>query len=116
MRRYIVRNLKETKRTNSRNDDRSIENIARRDYSLTNKKIANGSSAGSTSLDDLKAICSAEPLIPFTGPDTLFYLQLREVVQEVLKQRQNKGERGVFVSMDLQQGLSSYPQLFSTLG
>ena len=113
MRRYIVRNLKETKRTNSRNDDRSIENIARRDYSLTNKKDCEWVKRRFDKFDDLKAICSAEPLIPFTGPDTLFYLQLREVVQEVIEQRQNKGERGVFVSMDLQQGLSSYPQLLA---
>jgi SNF2 family DNA or RNA helicase len=87
LRRYIARNLKETKRIKSLFDDRSLEEIVRRDYSLANKDDHGWIKLKFDKFDDLKFICSKEPLIPFAGPDALFYLQLRELIQQVIEKR-----------------------------
>lgn len=113
MRRYIVRNLKETKRMIPRIDDRSVEESVRRDYSLVNREDNKWMKCHFDKFDDLKATCSKEPLIPFAGSDALFYLHLRELIQELIEHRDNIDKHGVFVAMDLQQGLSSYPQLLA---
>jgi Helicase conserved C-terminal domain len=53
--------------------------------------------------DDLRRVVKEAPLLPFEGPDALFYLELRELIDEV--------DEKTFVSTDLRQGLSSYRQL-----
>lgn len=126
MRRYIVRNLKETKRFTvnenaSENNYKTEEIIVRRDYSLVNKEYGGFVKCQFDKFDDLKAVCSNHPLIPFMGPDALFYLQLREIIQEIIERSKrdiveltNRENRGAFVAMDLQQGLSSYPQVMAS--
>jgi Helicase conserved C-terminal domain len=53
-------------------------------------------------------------LLPFEGPDALFYLQLRELIDETDEVARDGDGHRTFVTMDLRQGLSSYPQLASS--
>ncbi|GIK40332.1 MAG: hypothetical protein BroJett011_41650 [Chloroflexota bacterium] len=100
LRRYFVRNLKDT---------------AQREYSLVNQANSSWMSHSFDKFDDLKSLTSSLPLIPFSGPDTLFYLELRTLIQEVVEQRQAEQDTvDTFIAMDLQQGLSSYQQLLSS--
>lgn len=100
LRRYLVRNLK---------------NTAQREYTLVNWDQSGWQKCCFDKFDDLKALTSQLPLIPFTGPDALFYLELRTLVQEMIEQRNtDQDSQNTFVAMDLQQGLSSYRQLLSS--
>lgn len=100
LRRYLVRNLKET---------------TQREYALVNQDSSGWQKYSFDKFDDLKSLSLKLPLIPFTGPDALFYLELRTLIQDVIEQRQaDDNARGTFVAMDLQQGLSSYPQLLAS--
>jgi hypothetical protein len=102
LRRYLVRNRKEAQQREYALVVRVGESLAKQPF----EKFA-----------DLKDLCARLPLIPFTGPDVLFYLQLRELIQEVIEQsRPETNARRTFVAMDLQQGLSSYPQLLTPAG
>lgn len=97
LRRYIVRNLKET---------------AQREYALVNQDRAVCKKHPFDKFQDLKSLCAQLRLISFTGPDALFYLELRTLIQEVIEQRySDENVHSTFVAMDLQQGLSSYQQL-----
>ena len=63
-------------------------------------------------LDDLRSRVAAAPLIPFDGADALFYLQLRRVIQETVDlAREHEDLHQTFITTDLRQGLSSYPQI-----
>jgi SNF2-related domain/Helicase conserved C-terminal domain len=90
LRRYMIRNTK------SQNERR---------YFFVNKLGGTFVMQPFNKLDDLRGVLKDAPLLPFEGPDALFYLELRELIDET-----NKDQR-TFVSMDLRQGLSSYPQL-----
>lgn len=102
LRRYLFRNRKESQQ---------------REYALV---VRDGDLLGKQPFEkfsDLKTLCARLPLIPFTGPDALFYLQFRELIQDVIERSQpEKDARRTFVAMDLQQGLSSYPQLLKKSG
>ena len=55
-------------------------------------------------LDDLEALVRNSNLIPFEGPDALFYLELRELIPETLDAaREGIGHR-TFISADLPAG------------
>jgi hypothetical protein len=101
MRRCIVRNRKSN---------------AERQYALVNQGGPRWEKQPFDKFEDLKALVARSPLIPFSGPDALFYLELRTFIQEIIEDRsRDEGARGTFVAMDLQQGLSSYPQLLPQL-
>lgn len=51
------------------------------------------------------------PLIPFEGEHTLFYLELRELIQEVTERARDGETKRTFIPTDLRQGLSSYRQI-----
>jgi hypothetical protein len=96
LRRYIVRNLKET---------------TQREYALVSQDGVIWEKRRFDKFDNLKSLCAQLPLISFTGPDALFYLELRTLIQEVIE---DKNTSSTFVVMDLQQGLSSYQQLLKS--
>ena len=102
MQRYIVRNQKDS---------------AERQYALVNRDNDSYGKLPFEKFDKLSPLVAEAPLVPFTGPHALFYLELRALIQEVIEAR-STGEdaRGTFVAMDLQQGLSSYPQLLKSSG
>ena len=96
LRRYMIRNTK-------------VENERR--YFMVNKPAGKYSADRFDKLDDLRSMLKQAPLLPFDGPDALFYLQLRELIDETVEQsRAGTGSR-TFVTTDLRQGLSSYPQI-----
>ncbi len=102
LRRYLVRNRKDSQQ-------REYALVVREGDSLLKRRFEK--------FDDLKTLCARLPLIPFHGPDALFYLQLRELIQEVIERScPEENARRTFVAMDLQQGLSSYPQLLAPAG
>jgi SNF2 family DNA or RNA helicase len=98
LRGYIVRNLKET---------------AQRQHGLITKNKGTWSVQHFKMFDKLEDLCRQASLIPFSGRDVLFYLQLRELIQETVEHSKKGGSGRTFVAMDLQQGLSSYPQLLA---
>ena len=99
MRRYIIRNTK------IRNE---------RKYFVVNKCRSEFGTLPFEKLDDLEALVRNSNLIPFEGLDALFYLELRELIQETLDAaREGIGHR-TFISADLRQGLSSYPQILAS--
>jgi hypothetical protein len=101
MRRYVVRNRKEG---------------TERQYALVNQSGPRWEKQPFDKFEDLKSLVAHSPLIPFSGPDALFYLELRTLIQEIIEDRSaDEGARRTFVAMDLQQGLSSYPQLLPQL-
>jgi SNF2-related domain/Helicase conserved C-terminal domain len=66
-------------------------------------------------LEDLRSRVAASPLIPFDGADALFYLQLRRVIQDTVDEaREREDAHQTFITTDLRQGLSSYPQIASS--
>ena len=66
-------------------------------------------------LDDLRSRVATAPLIPFDGADALFYLQLRRVIQDTVdRAREREDAHQTFITTDLRQGLSSYPQIASS--
>jgi SNF2 family DNA or RNA helicase len=96
MRRYIIRNTK------SKNERR---------YFFVNKVNGTYANEPFDKLEDLKCRLKQSPLLPFEGPDALFYLMLRELIDQTLElSRQGTGNQ-TFITTDLRQGLSSYPQI-----
>lgn len=96
LRRYVVRNTK------SHNERR---------YFLVNKESGAYGQTQFDKLDDLHERVRRAPLLPFDGPDALFYLELRELIQETVEQAREGTDRRTFVTTDLRQGLSSYKQV-----
>lgn len=62
-------------------------------------------------LDDLHERVRRAALLAFDGPDALFYLELRELIQETVEQAREGVDHRTFIATDLRQGLSSYPQI-----
>lgn len=96
LKRYIIRNTK------SQNERR---------YFLVNKAGDTFRQDQFDKLDDLHESVRRAPLLPFDGPDALFYLELRELIQETVEQAREGVDRRTFITTDLRQGLSSYPQI-----
>jgi SNF2 family DNA or RNA helicase len=97
LRRYLVRN---TKKQNERR------------YFLVQRGV-NGFEYGEFwKLDeDLKGRVQRSALIPFEGEHALFYLELRELIQEVTERARGGETSRTFIPTDLRQGLSSYRQI-----
>jgi SNF2 family DNA or RNA helicase len=96
LRRYMIRNTK------SQNERR---------YFFVNRAAGTFTMQPFQKLDDLRRELKDAPLLPFEGPDALFYLELREVIDETIQQARVGIDHRTFVTTDLRQGLSSYPQL-----
>jgi hypothetical protein len=96
LRRYVIRNTK------SQNERR---------YFLVNKDGDAYRQDQFDKLDDLHERVRRAPLLAFDGPDALFYLELRELIQETVEQARERVDRRTFIATDLRQGLSSYPQI-----
>ncbi|MBI4524535.1 MAG: DEAD/DEAH box helicase family protein [Deltaproteobacteria bacterium] len=92
LRRYIIRNTK------SQNERR---------YFLVNKADGRYDTEKFDKLDDLHERVRSASLLPFDGADAIFYLELRELIQETMQPSQKR----TFIPNDLRQGLSSYPQV-----
>jgi len=96
LRRYMIRNTK------GQNERR---------YLLVNKVDGQYQMRPFEKLDNLRPCLEELPLLPFDGADALFYLELRELIQATIQQaREGTGTR-TFITTDLRQGLSSYPQI-----
>lgn len=61
--------------------------------------------------ENLQQRVRRSPLIPFEGEHTLFYLELRELIQEVTERARDGETKRTFIPTDLRQGLSSYRQI-----
>ena len=74
---------------------------------------ANGFESGEfRKLDEnLQHRVRSSPLIPFEGEHTLFYLELRALIQEVTERARDGETSRTFIPTDLRQGLSSYRQI-----
>jgi len=96
LKRYVIRNTK------SQNERR---------YFLVNKDGNGYRQEQFDKLDDLHERVRRAPLLAFDGPDALFYLELRELIQETVEQAREGVDRRTFITTDLRQGLSSYPQI-----
>ena len=96
LRRYMIRNTK------SQNERR---------YFFVNRAAGTFAMQPFQKLDDLRRTLKEAPLLPFEGPDALFYLELRELIDETIEQARAGTDHRTFVTTDLRQGLSSYPQL-----
>jgi SNF2 family DNA or RNA helicase len=96
LRKYVIRNTK------SQNERR---------YFLVSKEGGAYRQDQFDKLDDLHERVRLAPLLPFDGPDALFYLELRELIQETVEQAREGVDRRTFITTDLRQGLSSYPQV-----
>lgn len=96
LRKYLIRNTK------SQNERR---------YFLVNKVEGGYRQDSFDKLDDLHHRVRASPLLPFDGPDALFYLELRELIQVTVDLARDGSDRRTFITTDLRQGLSSYPQV-----
>jgi ERCC4-related helicase len=97
LRRYLLRN---TKRQNERR------------YFLVERRTEGFECGEFRKLDDdLQDRVRRSPLIPFEGEHALFYLELRQLIEEVTEEaRVGEGTR-TFIPTDLRQGLSSYRQI-----
>jgi hypothetical protein len=96
LRRYLIRN---TKQQNERR------------YFLVNKTDGRYEPRQFEKLEDLRRILAQSPLLPFDGADALFYLELRELIEETSEQARMGTDTRTFITTDLRQGLSSYPQV-----
>lgn len=96
LRRYVIRNTK------SQNE---------RKYFFANKVVGEYNLQQFQKLDDLRRTIKEAPLLPFEGPDALFYLELRELIDETIQKAREGIDHRTFVTTDLRQGLSSYPQI-----
>jgi superfamily II DNA or RNA helicase len=88
LRKYIIRNTK------SQNERR---------YFLVNKEENAYGQVQFDKLDDLSELVRRSPLLPFDGPDALFYLELRELIQETVEQAREGVDRPTFITTDLRQ-------------
>jgi hypothetical protein len=96
LRRYLIRN---TKHQNERR------------YSLVEKCGAAFQQRPFEKLADLRPLLARSPLLPFDGADALFYLELRELIEQTAEQARLGTDARTFITTDLRQGLSSYPQI-----
>lgn len=96
LRRYLIRNTK------SENERR---------YFFVNRTAGKFGMQPFEKFDDLRRVVEKASLLPFEGPDALFYLQLRELIDEKDERARDGIGHRTFVTMDLRQGLSSYPQI-----
>jgi hypothetical protein len=96
LRRYLIRN---TKQQNERR------------YFLVNKTDGMYEPRQFEKLEDLRRILAQSPLLPFDGADALFYLELRELIEQTSEQARVGTDTRTFITTDLRQGLSSYPQV-----
>lgn len=97
LRRFLIRN---TKKQNERR------------YFLTERRADAFESAEFLKLDEnLQQRVKQSPLIPFKGEHTLYYLELRDFIQEVNERARGGESTRTFITMDLSQGLSSYRQI-----
>jgi ERCC4-related helicase len=96
LRRYLIRN---TKQQNERR------------YFLVNKTDGKYEPRQFEKLEDLRRILAQTPLLPFDGADALFYLELRELIEQTSEQARGGTDTRTFITTDLRQGLSSYPQI-----
>jgi hypothetical protein len=99
LRRYIIRNMK-------------FHNERR--YFLVNKAASDYTLSQFEKLEDLRKKLHDSPLLPFDGADALFYLELREVIEDTISQARAGTDHRTFISTDLRQGLSSYPQILKS--
>jgi hypothetical protein len=96
LRRYMIRNTK------SQNERR---------YFFVNRTAGTFAMQRFDKLDDLRRTVKEAPLLPFEGPDALFYLELRELIHEKDDKAREGSDHRTFAAMDLRQGLSSFPQI-----
>ncbi len=96
LRRYLIRN---TKQQNERR------------YFLVNKTNGKYEPRQFEKLEDLRRLLAQSPLLPFDGVDALFYLELRELIEQTSEQAREGTDTRTFITTDLRQGLSSYPQI-----
>lgn len=97
LRRFLIRN---TKKQNERR------------YFLVERGPLGFDSGDFRKLDEnLQHRVRRSPLIPFEGEHTLFYLELRELIQEVTERARDGETKRTFIPTDLRQGLSSYRQI-----
>lgn len=97
LRRFLIRN---TKKQNERR------------YFLVERGVNGFASGEFRKLDEnLQHRVARSPLIPFEGEHTLFYLELRELIEEVDERARHGEATRTFIPTDLRQGLSSYPQI-----
>lgn len=96
LRRYLIRN---TKQQNERR------------YFLVNKANGTYESCRFEKLEDLRQLLARSALLPFDGADALFYLELRELIEQTIEQAREGTDTRTFITTDLRQGLSSYPQV-----
>lgn len=97
LRRWLIRN---TKKLNERR------------YFLVERGATGIESRQFWKLDeDLQHRVKGSPLIPFEDEHTLFYLELRELIQEVTERAHDGEATRTFIPTDLRQGLSSYRQI-----
>jgi SNF2 family DNA or RNA helicase len=99
LRGYIIRNMK------SQNE---------RKYFFVNKVAGGYTVSQFEKLEDLHKKLRDSPLLPFEGADTLFYLELREVIEDTIQQAREGTDHRTFITTDLRQGLSSYPQILKS--
>ena len=64
--------------------------------------------------ENLPQCVKLSPLIPFEGEHTLFYLELRELIQDITERARDGEATRTFIPTELRQGLSSYPQIASS--
>lgn len=120
----ILERLRDRDALDSGADERGLESLLRR-YLIRNTKSQNerryflteraGEGFNHVEFqkldDDLQQRVRKSPLVPFEGEHTLFYLQLRDVIQEVTEQSKDGKSKRTFIPVDLRQGLSSYRQI-----
>ena len=70
LRRYLIRNTK---------------SLNERRYFFINKVGAEYHETPFEKLEDLRNKVREAPLLPFSGPDALFYLELRELIEETIE-------------------------------
>ena len=100
LRRFLIRNTKK------QNERRYFSRRARTSPGFENGEIF-------AELDEnLQHRVRRSPLIPFEGGNpALFYLELRELIQEVTERARDGETTRTFIPTDLRQGLSSYRQI-----
>lgn len=91
---------------------RSTKKQNERRYFLVERRANELESAEFRKLDEnLQHRVKRSPLIPFEGEHTLFYLELRDLIQEVTDRARDGEATRTFIPTDLRQGLSSYRQI-----
>lgn len=91
---------------------RNTKTLNERRYFLVERRASAIESGEFRKLDEsLQHRVRHSPLIPFEGEHTLFYLELRELIQEVTERARGSEATRTFIPTDLRQGLSSYRQI-----